>query len=90
MPKDTLEKALHEDNFKKPLKYQPDHIDVDIRIHDIDNVDVTCVYHYKDKFPTEDKPSIIELDFEDLKLTPDGMLRLNMILPYLIKDETDA
>lgn len=25
-----------------------------------------------------------------LKLTPDGMLRLNMILPYLIKDETDA
>lgn len=71
MPKDTLEKALHEDNFKKPLKYQPDHIDVDIRIHDIDNVDVTCVYHYKDKFPTEDMPSIIELDFEDLKLTPD-------------------
>ena len=24
-----------------------------------------------------------------LKLTPDGMLRLNMILPYLIKDETE-
>lgn len=71
MPKDTLEKALHEDQFKKPLKYQPDHIDVDIRIHDTDNVDVTCVYHYKDKFPTEDKPAIIELDFEDLKLTPE-------------------
>ena len=70
MPKDSLDKALHEDHFKKPLKFQPDHIDVDIRIHDTDNVDVTTNYHYKDKFPSELTPDVIELDFEDLKLSP--------------------
>ena len=64
MPKDSLDKALHEDHFKTPLKYQPDHIDVDIKIHDIDNVDVETRYHYKDAFPSEAKPAYIELDFD--------------------------
>jgi aminopeptidase N len=71
MPKDSLDKALHEDHFKVPLKYQPDHIDVDIRIHDTDNVDVETRYHYKDAFPAEAKPAYIELDFEDIKLSAD-------------------
>ena len=56
MPKDIVDnsaKTLHEDLFNQPVKFQPDHIDVDLHIHDIDDLDVTASFHYKDKFPTE-------------------------------------
>tara|TARA_R110002124_G_scaffold64985_2_gene177493 strand:- start:300581 stop:303352 length:2772 start_codon:yes stop_codon:yes gene_type:complete len=74
MPKDIVDnsaKTLHEDLFNQPVKFQPDHIDVDLHIHDIDDLDVTASFHYKDKFPTEPAPAFIELDFEDIKLSAD-------------------
>lgn len=93
MPKDindSTQKALHEDHFKKPLKFQPDHIDIDIRMHEVDNVDVEATFYYKDQFPSEAAPDYIELDFEDLKLTPEERKKDNAVPLSLLSLELDG